>query len=73
MIETMKIVLLVTWIVSGQLPSSYQGTFDFLEKCDAAKEAVLRDRDRVREQMGLVPLGVSASVSASALLNDLLN
>ena len=73
MIETMKIVLLVTWIVSGQLPSSYQGTFDSWENCDAAKEAVLRDRDRVREQMGSVPLGVSASVSASALLNDLLN
>ena len=73
MIETMKIVLLVTWIVSGQLPSSYQGTFDSWEKCDAAKEAVLRDRDRVRELMGSVPLGVSASVSASALLNDLLN
>jgi hypothetical protein len=64
MIETMKIVLLVTWLVSGQPPSSYQVTFDSWEKCNAAKEAVLRDRDRVREQMGLLPLGVFASVSA---------
>jgi hypothetical protein len=60
MTETMKIV----WLVSGQPASSYQVTFESLEKCNAAKEAVLRDRDRVREQMGLLPLGVFASVSA---------
>jgi hypothetical protein len=61
----MKVVLLVTWIVSGQVPSSYQVTFDDWEKCSTARDAVLQDRDRVRQQMGYyVPFGTSVSVSA---------
>jgi hypothetical protein len=60
----MKVVSLVTWIVSGQVPSSYQVTFDNWEKCNAARDAVLQDRGRVREQMGPVPLGTFVSVSA---------
>jgi hypothetical protein len=60
----MKVVLLVTWIVSGQPASSYQVAFDSWQKCDVAKEAVLRDREQVRQQMGLLPLGEFAAVSA---------
>jgi len=60
----MRVVLLVTWIVSGQPTSSYQVTFDNWDKCNAARDAVLQDRDRVREQMGLLPLGTFVSVSA---------
>jgi hypothetical protein len=48
--DGMKVVLLVTWIVSLQPPSSYQVTFDSWEKCEAAKNAVLDDRARVLKQ-----------------------
>jgi len=42
-----KTVLLVTWIVFGQPPSSYQVTFDSAEACDKAREAVLSDGMRL--------------------------
>jgi hypothetical protein len=53
----MKIVLLVTWIVSGQPPSSYQVEFDSWEKCEAARDAVLRDRDRMTKNIGAMIMG----------------
>ena len=49
--EPSKIVLLVTSIVSGQPPSSYQVNFDSCEKCNAARDAVLGDRYRVVKGM----------------------
>jgi hypothetical protein len=55
--ETMKIVLLVTWIVSGQPPSSYQVEFGSWEKCDAARDAVLRDRDQMVKSIGAMMMG----------------
>lgn len=60
----MKVVLLVTWMISGQPASSCQVTFDNWQKCNAAKEAILRDREQVRQQMGLLPLGEFVAVSA---------
>jgi hypothetical protein len=36
-------VLLVTWIVSNQPPSSYQTTFNSAEACEAARNAILAD------------------------------
>ena len=53
----MKIILLVTWIVSGQPPSNYQVTFDTWEKCDAARNEVLLDRDRMLKGMGGMIMG----------------
>ena len=41
-------VLLVTWIVSGQPPSSYQTTFTSAEACEAARNAVLADGQRIK-------------------------
>jgi hypothetical protein len=53
-------VLLVTWIVSGQPPSSYQTTFNSAEACEAARNAVLTDGRRLKaefEQKALVAAG----------------
>ena len=50
----MKVVLLVTWIVSLQPPSSYHVEFDSLEKCEAAKLAVLDNREQMVKAMGAV-------------------
>ena len=43
----MKAVLLVTWLIFGQSPSSYQVEFDTAEKCDQARSTVLLDYERV--------------------------
>lgn len=53
----MKIILLVTWIVSGQPPGSYQVEFDGWDKCTAARDAILQDRERIVDRMGLMPIG----------------
>ncbi len=43
----MKIVLLVTWIVSGAQPNSYQVVFNSEEACKAARSALFAERDRI--------------------------
>ncbi len=43
----MKTVLLVTWLIFGQSPSSYQVEFDTAEKCAQARSTVLLDYERV--------------------------
>ncbi len=43
----MKAVLLVTWLIFGQSPSSYQVEFDTAEKCGQARSTVLLDYERV--------------------------
>jgi hypothetical protein len=40
-------LLLVTWIVAGQSPSSYQAQFVSQEACDAARLAIFKDADRL--------------------------
>jgi hypothetical protein len=53
-------VLLVTWIVSGQPPSSYQTTFSSAATCEVARNAVLADGQRLKaefEQKALVATG----------------
>ena len=44
-------VLLVTWFVSGQPPSSYQTTFNSAEACEAARNAVLADGRRLKAEL----------------------
>jgi hypothetical protein len=42
-------VLLVTWFVQGQPPSSYQTAFSSSEACEAARAAVFADGNRLRQ------------------------
>jgi hypothetical protein len=46
----MKFVLLVTWLVSGQPPNSYQVSFSSAEACEAARQGVLADGRRVKAE-----------------------
>ena len=43
-------ILLVTWIVFGQPPSSYQVTFNSAEACESARAAVLVEGQRLKEE-----------------------
>jgi hypothetical protein len=56
-------VLLVTWIVSGQPPSSYQTTFNSAEVCETVRDAVLTDGQRTRRT---IISGSSTGLSQSA-------
>lgn len=42
-------LLLVTWIVYGQPPNSYQAVFDSMEACQKARTAILQDASRMKE------------------------
>jgi len=44
-------VLLVTWFVHSQPPSSYQTTFNSAEACEAARGAVLAEGRRLKEEI----------------------
>jgi hypothetical protein len=44
----MKYLLLATWFVSSQPPSSYQATFNSAEACEVARKAVLADGQRLK-------------------------
>jgi hypothetical protein len=60
-------VLLVTWIVSGQPPSSYQTIFNSAETCEAARNAVLADGQRLKaEYMAAAPQQLAAMWSLAA-------
>jgi hypothetical protein len=43
----MKAILLVTWVVSGQPPNSYQTPFGSMEGCQAARAAVNAEGSRL--------------------------
>jgi hypothetical protein len=43
-------LLLVTWIVSGQPPNSYQASFNSAEACEAARLAVLMEAQRLKTE-----------------------
>jgi hypothetical protein len=43
----MRFVLLVTWIVYGQPPTSYQTIFNSLAACEAARAAIFADAQRL--------------------------
>jgi hypothetical protein len=44
-------LLLVTWFTSNQPPSNYQVTFSSLEDCQTARLQVLKDAERMRQEM----------------------
>jgi hypothetical protein len=62
----MKTLLLVTWLIFGQSPSSYQVEFDTAEKCAQAKSAVLLDYERL---YGPIVLATRPSALARAEIN----
>jgi hypothetical protein len=46
----MKALLFVTWIVYGQPPSSYQSAFTSMAACEAARQAVFNELERLRAE-----------------------
>ncbi|MDX2027554.1 MAG: hypothetical protein SFW62_02845 [Alphaproteobacteria bacterium] len=40
-------ILLVTWIITGQTPASYQTPFPSMETCEAAKGKVLAEKQKM--------------------------
>jgi hypothetical protein len=46
----MKALLLVTWVVSGQPPNSYQTPFGTMDACQAARAAVIADASRLNTE-----------------------
>lgn len=47
----MKALLLVTWIVAGQSPSSYQVQFVSMELCEAARAVLGKEAVRVSNRL----------------------
>ena len=75
-------ILLVTWLVYDQPPSSYQTTFDLTAACQQAREKVLAENARLsalqrqrdaameawtREHGGVYAPGIAPTVSASTV------
>jgi hypothetical protein len=56
-------VLLVTWFVSNQPPSSYQTIFNSAEACEAARNAVLAEGRRINAEREGQPLGPVLALS----------
>ena len=52
----MKVLLLVTWIVNNAA-NSYQIEFDSRDKCEAARLALIEDRNRIMGKKSAWPLG----------------
>jgi hypothetical protein len=46
----MKALLLVTWIVTGQPPNSYQTSFDTMDLCLAARATVVVESDLLNSE-----------------------
>ena len=57
-------ILLVTWLLAGQPPHSYQVRFETPAACEAARARVAREPDRVAGSMigqGYQPAAISIS------------
>jgi hypothetical protein len=55
-------ILLVTWVVSGQPPNSYQVTFNSAEACVAVRDNVLADGRRVKAEHDQVQINAARAV-----------
>jgi hypothetical protein len=64
----MNYVLLVTWIVSGQPPSSYQTPFGTAEACEAARNTVLVDARRMIAEADQLQINAARAVGANPAL-----
>jgi hypothetical protein len=47
----MKFLLLVTWFMHDQPPSNYQVTFSSSEACETARLQVIKEAERVRQDI----------------------
>lgn len=45
-----SVILLVTWLVPGQPANSYQVPFSTMERCGAARTALLQDAQRLLDE-----------------------
>jgi hypothetical protein len=45
----MKFLLLVTWLMHDQPASNYQVGFSSLEACEAARNELIKDAERIRQ------------------------
>jgi hypothetical protein len=61
-------ILMVTWLISGQPPYSYQVTFFSEEACIAARDAVLADGRRVKAQDDQVQIDAAKSTKVDPAL-----
>jgi len=50
----MKFILLVTWFLQGQPPSSYQVEFSSYDDCDAARGALIAEQKRMQAHAAMV-------------------
>jgi hypothetical protein len=57
-------VLLVTWFALNQPPHSYQTNFNSAATCEAARDAVLRDAQRLAQEFNQGAMVAAATVSA---------
>jgi hypothetical protein len=57
-------ILLVTWFVSGQAPSSYQTAFTSAEACNAARDAVIADGRRIKAEADQVQINAARALGA---------
>jgi hypothetical protein len=62
------IVLLVTWIVSGQPPTSYQARFGSEEACTEARDAVLADGRRLKAEHERVQIAAARASNVDPAL-----
>jgi len=46
-----SVLLLVTWFVYGQSPNSYQIPFSSAEVCEAARDLLLKEPERLYDEM----------------------
>lgn len=46
----MEYILLVTWLVNNQPPSSYQTTYGSRDACEVARHAVLKEATRLKAE-----------------------
>jgi hypothetical protein len=47
---TQSVLLLVTWFVYGQPPQSYQQEFSSLQTCEAARDQLMREGERLKAE-----------------------
>jgi hypothetical protein len=61
-------ILMVTWLISGQPPNSYHVTFFSAETCEAARDAVLADGRRVKDEHDQVQINAAKATGVDPAL-----
>jgi len=61
-------ILMITWLIPGQPPNSYHVTFFSEEACVAARNAVLADSRRVKEEHDQVQIDAAKATGVDPAL-----